>query len=254
MSKHVESLVWEVAFPTSTQKLLMLRVADYADDDGQGVYPSIAEVARQTGASERQVQYAIRSLETCGLLERVQDGGTKDRRTNVWRVNVDLLARLALQELVLQGTYDSLEAVENEGAIIAPRTLARVQFRAERVRSAAGGGAARRTQTLTEPELEPLAREGARATESAARPRLRVPRLVTASDDEWPRWLNWLSNDGKHSAREQFEAEGEMVVFQPYPSADADDPKLAPLEGSPKRAELMAKRVPNVRNPAGADA
>jgi DNA-binding MarR family transcriptional regulator len=97
-------------------------------------------------------------------------------------------------------------------------------------------------------------REGARATETAARPRLKVPRLVTASDDEWPRWLNWLSNDGKHRAREQFEVEGEMVVFQPYPSADADDPKLAPPEGSPKRAELMAKRVPQANTMAGAEA
>lgn len=239
MSIHLTSLVWEISFPTATQKLLMLRVTDYAHDDGHGIYPSIPEVSRQTGASERQVQYAIRALEGAGLLVRVVSGGQAINRTNVWRVDVDLLARLALQELVLEGSHMELKVEEAKGAIIAPRTLQRVQSRLQRVQSATPKGAAHCTQTLREPLKEP-SRASARATETAARSRFLPSIPLTSKDVSWQSWLDHIETIAGAEVRATVEGLGEITVSSRWPEADTPLPAL-PLKPSV------------IRNPAGAD-
>ena len=218
MSGHVISLVWEIEFPTATQKLLMLRVADYADDDGTGIYPSIPEVARQVGSSERQVQYAIKALEGVGLLKR--SGGVSKHRTNIWTIDVDMLAQLALQEVKLNGSHDALEAVENEGAIIAPRTLARVQSRLSRVQSATARVQPIAPKLLEEPKLE--LRAGARATQSAARPSLEV----RAGDNSWSEWLEAIEANLGPDARRSAARLGKIRVGARWPKPSVPMPRI----------------------------
>jgi hypothetical protein len=230
MSGHLTSLLWEVDFPTSTQKLLMLRLADYADDDGRGIYPSIPEVARQIGSSERQIQYALKALEAVNLIDRVAFGGTGPKRTNVWTINVDLVAKLALQELVLNGTHSELEAVENEGAIIAPRTLARVQSRIKRVQSATDKGATDCTQATKEPNLEPNS-AGAPATHSAARPALKKAIRILASDASWANWIEHIEQSGSHEMAAAARAAGEIVACSRWPTDASPLPAVQSISG-----------------------
>jgi hypothetical protein len=195
MSIHLMSLVWEINFPSPTQKLLALKIADYADDDGRGVYPSIMELARQVGASERQIQYAVRSFEGCDLLVRESTGGGRNR-TNIWTLNPEIVIDLALQNLQLKGKHDALELVENEGANIAPRTLERVQRRAERVQSATRKGEAHCTQTLKNHQIEPL-RASARENldlKGVARSDLIT---LTPTDPEFADWLRYMRAKGQ---------------------------------------------------------
>jgi DNA-binding Lrp family transcriptional regulator len=270
------SLIWEINFPTATQKLLMLRVSDYADDDGSGVYPAIPEVSRQIGTSERQVQYAIKALEEVGLLSRITVGGGKRRSTNVWTINVDVIAKLALQEVVLNGTHDSLELVENRGAIIAPRTLQRVQSRLQRVKptspvgvqSATSTGEAHFTLTLKEPSMgtahlrepacegtsvdtgEPEKGSGQSVENSFERSGgqtdILAPaapakwQLVTSGDSGWSQWMSWATESGLHNLRRAAESEGRLVVQYSRPRPGMAKPMLAPRYGSPKLEALLA--------------
>jgi hypothetical protein len=68
MSIKVMSRVWEQPLP-AMQKLVLLAIADCANDEGLA-WPSIATLARKSGASERTVQRHIRELEEAALLSR----------------------------------------------------------------------------------------------------------------------------------------------------------------------------------------
>ena len=73
MSIHVMSAVWKMNLPDS-EKLIMLALADWSNDDGQ-CWPSIAKLAAKSSKSERTVQGALKSLETKGALSRVMKAG-----------------------------------------------------------------------------------------------------------------------------------------------------------------------------------
>ncbi len=71
MSIKVMVKVWESDLPSS-EKFVLLALADHARDDGSRVYPSIATVARKTGFSERTVQRCMRTLQAMGILTIVK--------------------------------------------------------------------------------------------------------------------------------------------------------------------------------------
>lgn len=255
MSVLVAGLCYEIAFGCPKRKAVAVALADHASHDGTKVFPSVALIAKKVEFSERTVQRTLRELEALGVLVVVSPGGAGPKDTREWYFDLHLLRDLAAGHAVIrENKGDSVTPLE--GDCLSPLEVVRVTEPALRVTDGTAKGDSPVTRTVNNHQLEPSTREGARATESAARPRLQVARLVTSEDDEWRRWMVWLTEQGRHQARDQFEAEGEMVVFQPFPSADTahDEPKLAPTEGSPKRAELIAKRIPQVRNPAGADA
>jgi len=67
MSVKVTSMVWKSKMP-STAKIVAVRLADFADDEGGRIFPSNARVAADCGLSERAVRDAIRTLESMDLL------------------------------------------------------------------------------------------------------------------------------------------------------------------------------------------
>jgi len=86
------SLVWEAALPTS-DKMVLLAIADSADDDGDNAWPSISTLARKASVSERRVQQIVKGLESRGLLAvQSQAGGHRgmrdDRRPNLYCINL----------------------------------------------------------------------------------------------------------------------------------------------------------------------
>ena len=63
------SWVWDHSRSKPTQRLVLLAIADCANDRGAEAYPSIATLAAKTGLSERGVRKAIGELEALGELE-----------------------------------------------------------------------------------------------------------------------------------------------------------------------------------------
>lgn len=93
MSIRVMSFVWQ-AFPAGGSLLLLeLALADYASDDGERIYPSVATLASKVHLSERSIQYLLRKLEKMGWLEVASRGGGRSR-TCRYRIPVVKLQRL----------------------------------------------------------------------------------------------------------------------------------------------------------------
>jgi DNA-binding transcriptional ArsR family regulator len=72
------TLVWDISLPPP-QKLVLLKLADNAHDDGLSARPGIEELHRKTDLSIRAVQYALKGLREAGLIEATQfaQGGRK---------------------------------------------------------------------------------------------------------------------------------------------------------------------------------
>lgn len=78
MSIRLMSEIFESETLGPTQRLIMLALADHADDEGR-CYPSIARLCQRTGLSERAVRNNLRKLEEQGYLHTekgVGRGGT----------------------------------------------------------------------------------------------------------------------------------------------------------------------------------
>ena len=60
--------VWDAEFPTMAMKLVALKLADCANDDGENIYPWVRSVEAATGVSESAVREALADMEASGLL------------------------------------------------------------------------------------------------------------------------------------------------------------------------------------------
>lgn len=79
MSVQVSAWAWKLRHPP-TLKLVLLALADQADDEGE-CWPSIKYIARKCCVSERTVQRALKQFEALGLisvLPRFKSGGLQD--------------------------------------------------------------------------------------------------------------------------------------------------------------------------------
>lgn len=69
MSIRIMAAVWDLPNLSSTQKLVLLSLADNANDDGV-CWPSAKKTAARTGLNERSTRRAIAELEKAGILSR----------------------------------------------------------------------------------------------------------------------------------------------------------------------------------------
>lgn len=75
MSIALMTSVWRLEGLSATQKLVLLSLADNANDQGE-CYPSIAQIAKRTCLTDRSVRSAIRSLEELGIVGSAARSGT----------------------------------------------------------------------------------------------------------------------------------------------------------------------------------
>lgn len=73
MSIKVMNWVWEHSDAAGNERLVLLAIADNADDDGSNAWPSRATLAAKTLLDERTVRRIIKRLEAAGRL-RVESG------------------------------------------------------------------------------------------------------------------------------------------------------------------------------------
>ena len=67
------------------EKLVLLVYANYADNNGGGVWPSVATMCSKTGYKQAAIRNTYKVLEAVGLLERV---GISKHQTIIWKINL----------------------------------------------------------------------------------------------------------------------------------------------------------------------
>lgn len=72
MSKSLESLVWKSDLNPELKPIAAV-MADMGNDDGLGIYPSVAYLAWLLGRSERFIQSGLKKLCKMGVLDRVSN-------------------------------------------------------------------------------------------------------------------------------------------------------------------------------------
>lgn len=71
------SAAWDLDVP-STEKMVLMCLCDFANDDGSNCWPSVPTLARKCSKSERTVQAAIQSLQKMGFLKIQERAGTSN--------------------------------------------------------------------------------------------------------------------------------------------------------------------------------
>lgn len=94
MSVKVSALCWKISLPIA-DKLVLLRLADYAGDDGGNIYPSVATVAHFCGVSPRAVQYILKKFIDAGLLVVVGNETGGRGRTRHYAIDLERACQLS---------------------------------------------------------------------------------------------------------------------------------------------------------------
>jgi hypothetical protein len=76
VSVKIMSAIFDSKTLGPTERLVMLALADHADDEGR-CYPSIARLCERTGLSERAVQSHVKALTAAGYLAVMLNAGPK---------------------------------------------------------------------------------------------------------------------------------------------------------------------------------
>jgi hypothetical protein len=96
MSIEVQNLCWKLRL-SATEKLVLVRLAVYADHDGTSVYPAVATVANDCGISDRAVQITLKKLIATGILVLMNAGGGRSKTTE-YAIDLDKIrSQLAKQ-------------------------------------------------------------------------------------------------------------------------------------------------------------
>jgi hypothetical protein len=114
MSNLLVGLVFQLDLEPS-KKLVLMSLADSADDSGGSCWPAVSTVARKASISLRQAQRQLRSLENDDLC-RVESHANGGRNTRRYRLNVG-----KIREMIDEGMRgDKLSPLKRS-----PRTLAK---------------------------------------------------------------------------------------------------------------------------------
>ena len=90
MSVKVMSMVFEYYPEGGSEMLLALALADFSNDDGTQIYPSVSALGKKTRQSDRNVQLTIKKMLANGFLTLVEAGGREGKkyRANEYRINL----------------------------------------------------------------------------------------------------------------------------------------------------------------------
>lgn len=239
MSIRLMTLVWEVPFPTATQMLVCLKLADYANDLGGSIFPANGTLAEKARCSESTVKVTIKALRACGLLYLVRAGGNGPRDTNEWMLNVPMLKALADGAATIKGCSDTLEIdgfdgdvsdvqdSENKGSEKGSKTdpLGGVRGQSGELRGQPTGakGSAGKPQSINNHQIETsgtrerASDKDARGTRSQAN--TRPNQMITKAEcpDEFVAWLDWHRKHSRAAQVRFFEDNGCVLAPTMWP-------------------------------------
>lgn len=91
MSIALMTEVWKLDLQ-APRKMVLLALADNANDEGTNCYPSVGTIVEKCSMSERTVQGHLQALEETGLIQRKERSG----RSTHYTLNVERISELAL--------------------------------------------------------------------------------------------------------------------------------------------------------------
>jgi hypothetical protein len=106
VSIRVSVQVWDADFPTSGMKLVAMKLADCANDDGDNIFPSSDRVERETQLGRSTVLEYLADMEASGLLVVTQRayGNKRGKSTTIRKFALDRLKALREGALVWDQT------------------------------------------------------------------------------------------------------------------------------------------------------
>lgn len=111
MAIAVMSAVWEESSLGGTELLLLLAIADYANQDG-AAYPSVTTLANKIRMSERNTHYLLKKIAESGELNIERNAGP--RGCNLYRVKTLQGAKAArVQPIAGRGATGSAKGVQS---------------------------------------------------------------------------------------------------------------------------------------------
>ncbi|WP_141652290.1 helix-turn-helix domain-containing protein [Rhizobium grahamii] len=176
------------------RKLLAVRLADFADDEGRGIYPGVKRLAAETELSERTIQRILADFVQDGILVVVKEASGRPGQAT--RYDFDLAALFGYTP---KETGDMVSPVEQAGRVTNEQETGDTDDR---------DGCHGVTRTVIEPPLEPSSeREGARAgSEESDTALVEDRRKVEKEFKLWYRnWPTSLS-DSEPAARRAWDA------------------------------------------------
>ena len=131
MSIALMTDVWKVNIQ-SAKKMVLLALADSANDEGTNCFPSVATIVEKCSMSERAIQGHLQALEKTGLISRKERSG---RSTN-YTLNVEQIKELVLlrkrqkaaqhPELAVDNSMSTGEVIHNPSDALTPADSAGV--------------------------------------------------------------------------------------------------------------------------------
>jgi hypothetical protein len=121
MSIRLMSEVWRTQLPT-VEKMVLLVIADHANDEGTEAWPSQATIAAKASVSVRTVQRAVNSLVSAGFLRLEKHAGgsancREDRRPHRYTILLNSLRGDSAPTRKVRGDSEG-----GDGATITPDT------------------------------------------------------------------------------------------------------------------------------------
>jgi hypothetical protein len=118
-------MVFEAGGITSTQKLVLLALADHAADDGTSIYPSVDTLANKTCLSNAAVRKALKELRGPVSVIRIARRFTS-RMPNKYAINVEKLSSLKRvspdSTLESRVSPDSTQTITKKHPRLSPRS------------------------------------------------------------------------------------------------------------------------------------
>lgn len=102
MSIYAMSRAWSLQNLTATEKLVLLKLADNANDDGL-CWPSQSTIARHTGVTRESVNRICRRLEEKGMIEIIQRKDGAVNLSNHYMLKITGASDVGSQGVVTQG-------------------------------------------------------------------------------------------------------------------------------------------------------
>lgn len=151
MSVRAMSIVWDSSLTPTSLKLTALALADWSNDEGGSLFPSIAAIAKKVGVSRCQAQRLVQSLKSAGLLSVVANAhGGAPGETPQYQLHLDRMRALTGSKRARGSTGDTGSTVETASTDETGSTDALTG-----VASMQTTGRTAATQTTTEPSSEP---------------------------------------------------------------------------------------------------
>jgi hypothetical protein len=225
VSIAIMSQLFKAHLGSTGRKMLAVRLADFADDDGKGIWPTVGLLAQQTELSERTVQRILANFVSEGLLIVVKKGGSKPGEATRYDFNMAAVGRLPSSKSGADGCHGDTHDT------VSPMTPTTAMGDTDDADGCHGD-----TQTVIEPPIEPLEREGAREADlkdgddpSKFGKRVKALEMGTANNP-WPGAI----------------ASSTAWALQQFEKLTPDERRMAEERRDAYLAECKAQKVKNV--------